>query len=176
MVSLVETWGSIDQIVTIAKLSHRGIVKATEQNLLFLQKILGKGHTSVLEFAGATFLVTTPIYVARQWMRHRMFSYLEISRRYVEVGEDYIPEQFNDIYKQQLQQYRFLIQKGYRKEQARGILGTGFLTDFYVSGNLRSWKNFLDLRLAKDAQEEIREEAEQIRVVLNEKFPIFGKE
>ena len=171
MVTLIETWVSVEAIVEIAKHSHKGKIGSKEQNLSFLRKILQKGHTSVLEFAGATFRVKTPIFVARQWMRHRTASYLEISRRYTKMDETYIPDSaFRAIYEKQLDEYCNLLNKGYTKEQARGILGTGFLTEFFVSANLRSWDNFLKLRLAEDAQIEIREEAERVHGILNKKF------
>lgn len=171
MVTLIETWGSVEAIVEIAKHSHKGKVGNKEQNLSFLRKILQKGHTSVLEFAGATFRVKTPIFVARQWMRHRTASYLEVSRRYTKVDETCIPENtFKAIYEKQLDEYYDLLSKGYPKEQARGVLGVGFLTEFFVSANLRSWSHFLELRLAKDAQQEIREEAEEVSRILSKKF------
>jgi len=170
-VELVASWGSMVQLAGIANLSYGGTKKYTQKTAKQLvEKIIKLGHTSVLEFGGATFYVKTPIFVARQWMRHRHFSYLERSGRYTKFTEESIPQDIDptmrEELKNQLEIYAQLLEN-HKKEDARAVLGTGFLTEFYVSGNLRAWANFLKLRLTEHAQKEIRVEAEAILHILN---------
>lgn len=180
-VKLITTWGSIKDIATIANLSYGGTTNYTAGKAkILVEKLVKLGHTSVLEFGGATFFVKAPIYTARQWMRHRHFSYLEQSGRYTEFDEDRIsgnlPADIQQELSGQLDTYYKLL-RYYNKEDARQVLGTGFLTNFYVSGNLRSWLHFLQLRLDKKAQKDIRENAEQILRYLNQAFDeIFSEE
>ena len=118
-----------------------------------------------------TFDVKCPIFVARQWMRHRIGSFNEESLRYcVAEGEVYVPDfkdEFNcqfweRINYRQFEEYEMLIARGIPKEQARSILPLGTYTKFYWTVNGRSLMNFLKLRLDKGAQAEIREYAKVI--------------
>lgn len=113
------------------------------------------------------FLVEAPIFVARQWMRHRSFSYLEMSRRYVKGGK--VPLEFygNDTYRRYLNElavdtYDRLIATGEPPELARSVLPVGLMTRFYVGGFDRDWHKFVELRADKHAQPEIRAFAEWI--------------
>jgi len=118
-----------------------------------------------------TFDVKCPIFVARQWLRHRMSSPMEESLRYcVAEGEFYVPEGLTTDIKNlweadmddALEFYKWYIRKGVPKEQARAILPMGIYTKFYWTVNGSSLMNFLRLRLDKGAQAEIREYAEVI--------------
>jgi len=182
MVELVETWGSDKLIANIASLSYGYKESKNPENLI--NKLLEKGHTSVFEFAGATFYVETSIIVQRQWMRHRHLSYLEQSLRYIRhpvvkmqlqderLGSDEVKLLIDDIVNKSAETYEELLKKGIAPELARAILPLGMRTRFYVSGNLRSWLQFLELRLAPDAQYEIRYEAQQVLQLLCGKFPL----
>jgi thymidylate synthase (FAD) len=117
-----------------------------------------------------TFDVKCPIFVARQWMRHRHASINEESLRYCAAERDYfIPyglnqqqlafwKMYND---EQFDRYN-LLKQTMPKEQARSILPLGTYTKFYWTVNGRSLMNFLKLRLDKSAQAEIREYARAI--------------
>ena len=118
-----------------------------------------------------TFDVKCPIFVARQWMRHRMGSFNEESLRYcVAEGEFYVPKGLPNGAKQgwlddnirQYETYKSWTQVGVSKEQARSLLPLGTYTKFYWTVNGSSLMNFLRLRLDKAAQKEIREYAEVI--------------
>ena len=118
-----------------------------------------------------TFDVKCPIFVARQWMRHRHASISEESLRYCVAGDEvYVPNFKNEFNRQlweranyrQFEEYEMLIAHGVPKEQARSILPLGTYTKFYWTVNGSSLMNFLKLRLNKAAQKEIREYAEII--------------
>jgi len=181
MVKLIETWGSDERVANVAALSYGKESADTER---LINKLLKLGHTSPFEFAGATFYVETSIIVQRQWMRHRHFSYLEQSLRYVKnPDKDFMIDQsrFKDpelagiayeLYVNSITVYKTLLEHGVSAEVARSVLPLGFKTRFYVSGNLREWLHFLKLRLANDAQYEIRYEAQQVLELLRQQFPI----
>lgn len=124
---------------------------------------------------GATgFLVEAPIFVARQWMRHRSFSYLEMSRRYVKGSkvplEFYGEEGEYDIAKMvcgaAVGAYERLIEIGQPPELARRVLPVGLMTKFYVGGFDRDWCEFVRLRSDAHAQPEIRVFADEIAKVI----------
>ena len=71
-----------------------------------------------------------------------------------------------------IQWYKWMLEKGIAPEQARMILPQNLMTTFYMSGNLRSWQNFLQLRLDPHAQKEIRDVAEMVRDLLMPLWPI----
>jgi len=180
-VQIVDMWGSIIKLAKTANLSYGGTKSYTEETAKeLISRIVKLGHTSVLEFGGATFYVKAPIYTARQWMRHRHFSFLEKSGRYTKFTEDSIPKNaeknLREEMEKQLKIYKELL-KTHKKEDARMVLGTGFLTEFYVSGNLRTWLNFLQQRTSQKAQEDIRNNAIQIKEILNNAWAgIFTEE
>jgi thymidylate synthase (FAD) len=64
-----------------------------------------------------------------------------------------------------------LIEKGVCREQARSIVPVGNYTEFYATANLRNWLGFYKLRIAPDAQWEIRQYAQCIDEILNELWP-----
>ncbi len=138
-----------------------------------------------------TFVVECPLFVARQWHRHRFGSYNEVSRRYVSYEPDfYLPaylrrqaksnkqasveepveEPWNSLflkkirwYIEDLQQlYRAMVEKEVAKELARGVLPQFMKTRFYWTVPRVSLDNFITLRTHEGAQKEIREFAQAI--------------
>ena len=172
-------------ISKIANLSH-GIKRnwyetRTEEELNRDKKLLFQlwdwGHLSVFEFLQMAFFVKVPIFTARQWQRHRTGRYLEKSLRYTKVKNavfsfegcyknnklDKITyAKVDSIYKQVLKTYEMLIEEGMKPEEAREILPLGLYTEFYWQIDARNLYNFLRLRLSKHAQEDIRQNAQQI--------------
>jgi len=141
--------------------------------------------TSSFEFVNFLFEVKCPIFVARQWFRHRIGSYQEISRRYISKDiEIFKPEEIKnledpifDTYYDTLCEkiinfYHTLVEKGIRKEVARAILPVGMYTTFYWQVNLRSLINFLMVRLDTHAQREIKEYAKAILRLIEKFCPI----
>lgn len=111
------------------------------------------------------FLVEAPIFVARQWMRHRAFSYLEMSRRYVKdakvpftfYGQETASVAEHQFYENALALYGQLLAKNEPPERARRVIPVGAMTKFWVGGYNHDWKSsFIKLRAEKHAQEEIR--------------------
>jgi len=130
----------------------------------------------------ATFRLKVPIFVARQIMRHRLFSYQELSRRYTDdkrVPLDFWPPEggegeitamtlFQLAYTMEEQIYRLLLDSNVRAELARAVLGTGLYTEFWMMGDQKAWANYFALRLDQHTQKEHRKVAQAMRGLLEE--------
>ena len=136
----------------------------------------------------ATFRVKVPIFVARQVMRHRQFSYQELSRRYTDdkrVPLDFwLPEEdevgaaavelWRLAYATEERIYRLLRGLNVRAEIARAVLGTGLCTEFWMMGDRKAWANYFALRLDRHAQKEHRDLAQAMRGLLEQHQPEFA--
>ena len=178
-VRLIDFMGGDRRVAETARIST--MTKGDEESDAKLIRYLIKmGHGTPFEHSYFTFYVKCPIFVARQWFRHRISSYNEMSMRYcVADREYYVPENLEEeerkAYVEAVERafdtYDHLITAGIRKEQARGVLPTSVYTQFYWTVNARSLMNFLDLRLDMSAQYEIRQYARAIFTIFSEKMP-----
>ncbi len=192
----------VDQMpVLSARISHASSGKTGIDNKadIKLMNYLAKHlHMTPFEHQSVTFKVVLPLFVAREWMRHRTQSYNEVSMRYSSdpVGKFYFPQIFRmqaqrnkqssagevedqqgcaqilkQAYQNSLDAYHQLLAKGVCREQARLIVPVGNYTEFYATSNLRNWMHFYTLRIASDAQWEIRQYARCIGEFLDEIWP-----
>lgn len=184
-------------IVEAARVSIGAGRKGETQDKRLINYLMQHRHETPLEMADISLVVKCPIFVARQWMRHRMASYNEISGRYVELKEEvYIPENLRgtsasnkqssgaelhddallDAYRYAtstaLETYRMLLEAGVAREMARAVLPVATYTEFWCKMNLRAAFNFISLRNAPDAQYEIRIYAEHIEAMIAQFFPV----
>lgn len=154
-------------------------------------------HMSPFEHQSATFLIECPLFIRSQIHRHRTFAYNEISRRYTEdnlefwtpttwrkqaesnrqasegvVNKPGIETMHRDSVELALATYNYYINEyGLCREQARAILPQSLLTKFYMTGNLRNWAHFIELRKDPHAQQEVRVIAERIEAELIKLWP-----
>ena len=171
-----------------------------ERDLKLARYLLEHGHTSPYEHCGATFIIEAPIYAARQIMRHRTFSYNEMSRRYTSDDVSfYAPQrlyqqherrlqcsshdtlepaqelalldQLEAHYQRSLDLYHDMLEQGVSREQARLVLPVAQMTKFYMSGNLLNYIKFLRLRLDSHSQRETRLVAHAMYLHLAQCFP-----
>lgn len=194
-IELIRASGSDLDVVNAARVSYGKIsTEVTERDKGLIRYLAEHMHTSPFEHNQLSFRVKAPIYIARQWMRHRMHSYNEVSYRYVKAPvEFYIPPhwRFQDAtnrqcssgafenkellenYKKSLEQayaaYEKLLEQGVCREQARGLLPLCTYTEFIFTTNLHALMHFLKLRLGAGAQHEIRNYA-QAMLELSEPF------
>lgn len=185
-VELVDVMGDEKKITDIASISYGKTESKNSQKLL--ERLLKSGHLSPFEQVQFTFKIKCPIFIARQIMRHRVFSFNEQSRRYTKDNwEYYIPELsrlpsdkvnstqtqkvIKGMYEFQMREYTALIEVGVAPEVARGIMGTGFYTTFFFTGDLRNLLHFLDLRTENHSQFEMREYACAIECLLEKELP-----
>ena len=139
-------------------------------------------HNTVFEHAVFRWGVKCPIFVARQWMRHRIGSFNERSLRYcVASREYYVPpaasgdalhEEYIRHMEASLDLYEKLVAAGWRKEQARSVLGVGTYTEFIWTVNAWSLMNWLTKRLHRSAQWEHRQYALAVLQLYEETMPI----
>lgn len=172
-----------------------------EANRRLVTRLVRDEHTSPIEFGGFVFQIKAPIFVARQWMRHRAGVFNEFSGRYSEFPDEfYTPEldriQVQSTFNKQgsaetldpaigqslrskieessraaYSEYCALLESGLTRELARIILPVNFYTVFRWRVNLHNLFHFLRLREDPHAQYEIRVYAEAIHEIVKEYFP-----
>ncbi len=197
-VKLVEFMGGDRAVVQSARVSHGEGLKGEEKDKKLIRYLLKHQHLTPFEHAVFKLHIKCPIFVARQWFRHRWASYNEISGRYTEYPDEYyipeklrgqsqkdkqssdfisIPDQkklieeIEKIQEKVFEFYRKLLEKGVARELARMVLPLSLYTQFYWTVNARSLMNFINLRADYHAQWEIRQYAEAIAKIFKEKMP-----
>jgi thymidylate synthase (FAD) len=159
-------------------------------------------HGTPFEHNAFRFHIRAPIFVVREWMRHRVGSFNEFSMRYAKATSDfYVPdaddvrsqvgkpgaysfepvdaelaeqtrEELQAVYEQAFETYERLVEQGVARELARSVMPVGAYTEFYWTVNARALMNFVSLRAAETAQREIRRYAEAVETFLAEKMPV----
>lgn len=202
-VELIDAWGDDKRAVHAARISFLkdGTDKdLTERDIRLLKFMIKEGHTSPFEHSGLTFKIVCPLFVRSQIMRHRTFSFNEVSRRYTsEEIKVYVPQELREQAEKNLQcsvegsrvagepfllelaqssasesygVYEYMLKKGVSREQARGVLPQNTYTSFWMTGNLHNWFKFLKLRLHSHVQPETRVIAQEILNCVEDKFPV----
>lgn len=91
-VKVIKFWGDEQEIISSARMSTGGTFKGWGKDLGLLQYLYEHRHDTPFEFVGATFEIKAPIFVFREWHRHRTMSYNEASARYIPLpDEKYVP-------------------------------------------------------------------------------------
>ncbi|MBI5631479.1 MAG: FAD-dependent thymidylate synthase [Elusimicrobia bacterium] len=197
-VRLIDFMGGDSGIVDAARVSYGGKSKGEEADRKLISYLLQHSHMTPFEHSVFKFHVSCPIFVARQWFRHRFAAYNEISYRYTEVKDDfYIPAawraqdrknkqgsvaaceldqgalkaMFSKQVEAALETYRSMVAAGVAREMARMVLPVNLYTEFYWTVNARSLMNFLSLRADAHAQWEIQQYAEAMASVFKDKMP-----
>lgn len=192
-IELIDVMGSDRRVIDAARVSTGTVSDpARDKKLLFY--LMENGHETPFEKIVFEFRVKCPLFVARQWLRHRIGSFNERSARYRKFDLDYyvpvledLPDDYSDedirAYTESLEQahdlYETLLEKVAKKpalrsrarEVFRGLLGASYYTEFCWTVNFRSLMNFLKLRLTPHAQYEIRVYAQAINEMVAERIP-----
>jgi thymidylate synthase (FAD) len=164
--------------------------------------LMRERHATPFEHSTFRFHVRTPIFVAREWFRHRWGSFNEFSMRYARASADfYVPdaddvrtqvgkpgaysfepvdaelaetarEELQSVYETSFAAYERLVELGVARELARCAIPVGAYTEFYWTVNARSLMNFVSLRAAEAAQLEIRRYADACEQFFAELMPI----
>ena len=159
------------------------------------------GHWSVFETPYVTIEINTSRAISAQILRHRSFTFREFSQRYATVAdfETYEARRQDSKNRQNsiddmslcdkrwfmiaqdrvqllgASLYHDALDLGIAKEQARFLLPLSSKTKIYMTGNIRSWIHYLDLRCRVDTQKEHRDIALAIREILKKELPIISK-
>lgn len=187
--------------VSFAKQSelHDDLTGADKGLIKFLMR---EKHGTPFEHNAFRFHVKCPIFVAREWFRHRIGSFNEFSARYSEVPNEFHSpqpedvrtqvgkpgaytfeqiddakarvaiEMINGVNERSYDVYKCLIDSGVAKEVARMVLPMSMYTQFYWTVNARALMNFLSLRTDANAQFEIRMYADAVETFFAEKMPV----
>ena len=161
-------------------------------------------HWSVFEQAHMTLEIETTRAIAAQILRHRSFTFQEFSQRYAqsnELGEIELPElrrqdiknrqnSIDDLDKDVVDKlnrqmitlfssaqalYNQMVEKGVAKECARMVLPLCTPTRIYMTGSVRSWIHYIDLRSAHGTQKEHMDIAESCKDIFKEQFPVVSE-
>lgn len=187
-VRLEDYMGSDTKIADHARMSTQTEGNAPKDGGVrtLLRYMLRHRHTSPFEFAVIVIHVRCPLYIARQWMRHRTGTFSEVSGRYVELTADGYRPQPGELALQSTANhqgragalpdeaaarahalmcasmdesaaaYKALIDEGMSREQARILLPLSTFTEFRWKVDLHNLLHFLSLRLDEHAQDEMR--------------------
>lgn len=198
-VRLVDTMGDDSSIVQAARTSYGRGTKSTREDAGLIRYLMRHQHTTPFEMCEYKFHIKCPIFVARQWLRHRTASVNEYSLRYSEARDEfYSPPQFfgqDDKNRQSSSErgigdqynahdtvgaantdayskYQNLLSLGVSRETARIVLPVSSYTEFYWKIDLHNLFHFLQLRLDSHAQYEIRAFASAVAEFVKEKNPL----
>jgi len=163
------------------------------------------GHWSVFEQAHLTVEIETTRGLAAQILRHRSFTYQEFSQRYADSSmlskviplpelrrqddknrqnsiDDLDPFVVQDFdlkmqrhFVEGMKLYKEMLDAGVAKECARFVLPLATPTKLYMTGSVRSWIHYINLRSAHGTQKEHMQIAENCRAIFNEQFPIVAE-
>ena len=187
-----------DLVAYMARVSNPANQNNKETSAKLLQYLVRNKHWSPFEMVSACVEIETTRDIGRQILRHRSFAFQEFSQRYAEVnqfetGECRLQDTKNrqnslinedrelaDVWEKGQQQliqdstqlYQWALNNGIAKEVARKVLPEGLTgSRMYMTGTLRSWIHYLQVRLDPSTQKEHREVAEKILVALQKDFP-----
>jgi thymidylate synthase (FAD) len=185
-VELVKASASDADVIWAARVSTAGEQSLEEigedpaRSAGLINYLARERHGSPFEHTSMTFFISAPIFVFREFMRHRIASYNEESGRYRELSPVfYLPDAdrkliqigkagaytFVDGTEEQLEitqaamkeaytlaykQYQVMLDAGIAREVARAVLPVGLYSSMYVTMNARALMNFLSLRTARE--------------------------
>ena len=185
-VRLVDSMGGDDAIVQAARVSYGQGTSKVSQDRGLIRYLMRHRHTTPFEMVEFKFHCKMPIFVARQWVRHRTANINEYSLRYSEARDEfYMPDpehiqfqsalnkqgrmgevpielkqkvldSFKEISERSFAIYSELNEAGVARELARSILPVNLYTEWYWKNDLHNLLHFVGLRSDSHAQYEIR--------------------
>lgn len=194
----------IEEVAMMARVSNPSNQHNKETSEKLVKYLIKHAHWSPFEMCSLTLEINTTRDIAHQIVRHRSFAFQEFSQRYAdpaamgypfEIRETRLQDEKNrqnsvetdDILLNQhwIQQqkrvtdianyaYKWAIENGIAKEQARTVLPEGLTkTRLYMAGTLRSWIHYIDVRSTPGTQKEHMEIARECAYVINPIFPMI---
>ena len=185
-VRLVDSMGGDDAIVQAARVSYGQGTSRVSQDRGLIRYLMRHRHTTPFEMVEFKFHCKMPIFVARQWVRHRTANINEYSLRYSEARDEFytpdpehiqfqsalnkqgrkgevpaemkqkVLDYFNEISERSFAMYTELNEAGIARELARAILPVNLYTEWYWKNDLHNLLHFIGLRSDSHAQYEIR--------------------
>ncbi|MBM3190688.1 MAG: FAD-dependent thymidylate synthase [Chloroflexi bacterium] len=174
--------GGDEAVIRGARICYQSVASSPDADVRLIRRLMASEpkHNTVFEHAVFRFGAKCPIFVARQWLRHRIGSFNERSLRYCLAERDYyMPETAaagREAYVRHMEAsfdlYEALVADGWKREQARGVLGLAVYTEFIWTVNAWSLMNWLEKRLDKAAQWEHREYAKAVLEIYRQVMPV----
>jgi thymidylate synthase (FAD) len=191
-------------IVQAARVSYGHGTKKVNEDRGLIRYLLRHRHTTPFEMVEFKFHVVMPIFIARQWIRHRTANVNEYSARYSVVPDRFYRPTIDNVRKQstanrqggeepvdigtaeeflkyleqaeaQYAEYERLLAKGVSRELARIALPVSVYTEWYWKCNLHNLLHFLSLRMDEHAQQEIRDYATAMYALIKPIVPITAE-
>ena len=189
-----------EQIVYMARVSNPNNQDNMETAPKLIKYLIKHKHWSPFEMASMQVEINTTRAVAAQVLRHRSFSFQEFSQRYSNVGDlppiglphlrtqdhknkqashdnldegtrEFLEREIEKLYHNASDLYDYALNMGVAKECARSILPLGTPTRMYMSGSIRSWIHYIQIRAGKETQLEHRLIAEAVEEIFKEQLP-----
>jgi len=194
-----ENWTAEDLIVYVARVSNPTTQNTASSPERLIRYCVDNKHWSVFETVSVTIEIETTRAIASQILRHRSFTFQEFSQRYAVVETDPEPQRArsphprnrqasldtlpDDVqtwwrdeqkksYEASSELYVRALERGIAKECARFVLPLATPTKLYMTGNIRNWIHYVDMRSGNGTQKEHADIADSIRDILAELFPI----
>ena len=185
-VRLVDSMGGDDAIVQAARVSYGKGTSQASQDRGLIRYLMRHRHTTPFEIVEFKFHSKMPIFVARQWVRHRTANINEYSLRYSEARDEFyypdpehiqfqsvlnkqgrrgevpaelkqkVQDYFKEISEKSFAMYSELNEAGVARELARAVLPVNLYTEWYWKNDLHNLLHFIGLRSDSHAQYEIR--------------------
>lgn len=200
-VRLVDHMGSDMAIVRAARVSYDAEPRNDGSDEKLIGYLMRNRHTSPFEAVTLTFEVKAPIFVFRQWHRHRTWSFNEVSARYAELPEEFYAPAADQITTQSasnkqmrtteqhpraqdwrmvmtghnavaFDMYRSMLADGVPRELARSVLPVATYSRMFATVDLHNLFHFLRLRLHEHAQHEIRVYAQAMLELIEPVVPV----
>ena len=161
-------------------------------------------HWSIFEHAFLTIEINTSLAIATQVLRHRSFTFQQFSQRYADSTElqlelpipelrkqdtknrqnstddldpvfvDLMQKKIKTYFEQGISLYKYMLDNGVAKESARFVLPQSTQTRMYMSGSIRSWIHYIDLRSAHGTQLVHKKIAERCKCIFVDEFPTIA--
>ena len=196
-------WVTPDAEKLIAKLA-RVSNPSNEDNPKYeglIKYLIEHKHWSPFEMASMCVEIKTTRAISPQILRHRSFSFQEFSQRYAEATEldipqlrrqdqknrqnsiddideakqEFLQQQIDMHYKSAMDLYQGMLAYGIAKECARAVLPLNTVTRMYMSGTIRSWLHYIDLRADNGTQREHQKIARCIGDILSDQLPSVAR-
>lgn len=186
-----------DIISYVARVSNPNNQMSFETGSKLIRYCITHEHWSIFEHSFVTMEIKTSRAIAAQILRHRSFTFQEFSQRYAvannnivyparrqdqknrqnsvddmsQEDRDWFAQAQNDLWEDSSSLYNEALSRGIAKEQARFLLPLSTETTIYMSGSIRSWIHYVQLRASNGTQKEHMDIAKDARSIIAERFP-----
>lgn len=191
-IKVIDFMGSDEDVVDAARISYGSSNTKKSSTATLINYLMKHNHTSPFEMCEIKLHIKMPIFVARQWMRHRAGHFNEISGRYTEMHDDFYTPDIDTINRQcpdnkqsrantpaidpaairysmqksmnqSYESYKSALDKATAREVARIVMPLSSYTEIFWKVDLHNFMKFIQLRIASNSQLEMQEYATALR-------------